>query len=160
MEHPQHPDRQFEQKEYRGARRILRWLGGLHRWSGPASDESNAMSSPNGHGNGKSGKPTNGTKAERQSESRTEEFLALLPDEVAEEIEKEKTRPKRIYPDAQDIGLSPAYPDPVQGTRDWRLLAPQDSDIYKDAVSNPITKTDDDYRSALKTLLQSIPRLD
>lgn len=119
-----------------------------------------------GHGGNQQepNQPKGGTGANQplgeQTEPTTEEFLALLPKELADKLDPDANKP--IYPPPLEIGLADFdKTNPVVWGSDWRFLAPPDSDAYKDAIKNPTdVTTEDNYQQVLDTVVKSILQSD
>jgi hypothetical protein len=65
-----------------------------------------------------------------------------------------------IYPPPKNFGVVSEYPDPVHYGRDWRLLLPSDSATYQQAINDPISENDPQYRQVLRSIVDNIPDRD
>lgn len=108
--------------------------------------------------------PENGAESTTSptEDQTTEEFAALLPDDVANDLITLDGEPltSPIYPPPYNFGHVSEYPDPVHYGRDWRLLLPPDSDPYKEAIENPISADDKQYQQVLKSIVANFPKQD
>jgi hypothetical protein len=105
------------------------------------------------------GKPEHSTQG-KEASSQTEEFLRLLPPGFADEIGLDENASRPIYPPGRDLGSARA-PNPDSYGRDWRLLAPPDSEAYQAAIRNPRKEdSDENYQRVLGSILDSIPNWD
>jgi hypothetical protein len=86
----------------------------------------------------------------------TQEFVALLPDEVTQDLDLGTG--EELYPPPVDAGVAPTYPDPVHYGKDWRLLLPADTDTYQEAVQQPVPEDDAAYSDALHVVSSSLLR--
>ena len=145
MERSTRKDARFHEQELVGSWRIIRWLGKLLGKDGALNHHATM--------NNQSGNPGH------EPDSPTEEFLAVLPDGVADELGLDEDANRPIYPDAIDISLADFdRTNPAVWASDWRLLAPSDSDEYKEAVEKPKEIADIDKRvinAVAKTVSQT-----
>lgn len=160
----------FSQKELVGQRRIARWLGGLARWAGIASEDGDgAMSESNRKHNGNGGRhqaqprPVAVGTPEDSRSAETMEWDALAEgvenriraEFAAAERESSDKAQQKDGPYFPAFRIGPqAYRDPRLAGPDWRELAPEGSDARKDAEENPITPYDKDYQKVLRAAVE------
>ncbi len=137
------------------------WMGKLLRWSG--GEQGGDGVSGDGHAVDDSGEheDESAEPATEQAGSKTEEFLALLPEgsELPEGFADEAAKlgldlngSKRAPYPAQALGSGTSF-DPASLSLDWRLSAPPDSEVYKEAIENPKYSLDKSERETMKTII-------
>jgi hypothetical protein len=164
MERLKYPERLSRQQESFGQRRIKRWLGRLaRRAKSDSGDGGGTMSSHTGSPGENPGEPEGAEPSGAPAESKTEEFLALLPEgselpegfaDEAAKLGLDPTGSKRVrypYP-AIVLGAGASFNPASLGT-DWRLSASPDSKAYKEAIENPKNESDESFREGLKTII-------
>lgn len=101
--------------------------------------------------------PTEGQPPEAEADSETprpqstEEFLAVVPEEVRSELEAGDRYEQPLLPSIP-VGVSD-YPAPATWASDWRRLAPRSSKAFQDSLRDPKTAEADELQRVVKTML-------
>jgi hypothetical protein len=91
----------------------------------------------------------------------TDDLLAVLPHGVADEFGLDPNANQPIFPTTVDVSLADfGKTNPVVWASDWRLLAPPDSDAYRDAIDNPKDiNADDDVRQVTENVAKMLLKM-